>query len=215
MGRTIALLVFAAMTLGVGCDRAESVASDSLGRAASAAADKSRELSDGASDKSKQLADDAKEGAKKKLAELGDGAAKYVDGRLKAMMAGAKDGSLEAQIRDGRSSATEVLRIAKAMSDAVSSETTVLPIYRPVRDQEKVDQDIADMPRTEVIDGVTVGFKRVRELSNSEKVDEDAYLVLWRRDDEIVGFVYQKKSRIDLDALVKETPRLMKLVSGS
>jgi hypothetical protein len=78
-----------------------------------------------------------------------------------------------------------------------------------------VDQDIADMPRTEVIDGVTVGFKRVRELSNSEKVDEDAYLVLWRRDDEIVGFVYQKKSRIDLDALVKETPRLMKLVSGS
>ncbi len=107
-----------------------------------------------------------------------------------------------------------MVRIAKALAGAVETDTTVLPIYRPVSDAEKVDDEIANMPRTEVIDGVTVGFKRVRELDVSNKVDEDAYLVLWRRDDKIVGFVYQKKRRIDIDVLVRETPKLMTLITG-
>lgn len=184
----------------LGCEGAEGAARDGLGRAASAAADKSRDL-----------ADQASSGAKSKLSELGDDASKYVDDKLRAVMAGAKDGTLEARIREGHTPALELVRIAKAVSGSVTSDTTILPIYRPATEIDTIDREIAGMPRTEVIDGVTVGFKRVRELDLSEKVDEDAYLVLWRRDDKIVGFVYQKKTRIDIDVLVEETPKLMRL----
>lgn len=114
----------------------------------------------------------------------------------------------------GESSAKEIARLSKKVSGAVSSDTTVRPIYRDVGDADEVDSEIEDMPKKEVINGVTVGFERMRKLSASEKVDEDAYLVLWRHDDKIVGFVYRKKSRIDFDALVAETPKLMKLFSG-
>lgn len=193
------LLVLAAM----GCEGAESAARDGLGRAASAAADKSRDL-----------ADQASSGAKGKLSELGDEAASYVDARLRAAMAGAKDGTIEARLREGKSPALEVVRIAKAVSGSVSSDTTILPIYRPATEVDAIDAEIRNMPRTEVIDGVTVGFKQVRKLDPSEKVDEEAYLVLWRRGDKVVGFVYQKKTRIDIDTLVKETPKLMRLIAG-
>lgn len=198
--RALLLLVF---VVCASCDKAESVASDSLGRAATAAASRTREL-----------ADDASKATKETLAELGDKAGTYVDERLSQLMSDAKDGTLEARIRAGESSATDILRSAKRLSGAVSNDTTVLPIYRPAGDAAKVDEEIGDMPRTEVIDGVTVGFKRVRKLSMAEKADDDAYLVLWRRDDKIIGFVYQKKSRIDIDVLVEETPKLMKLISG-
>ncbi len=191
------LLVLAA----VGCDKAESVATEGIGRVTSAAAGEARDF-----------AETASSAAKDQLASLGDRAGAYVDERLASLLAGAADGSLEAWIVGQKSSAPEVVRIAKAIGGSISSDTTVLPIYRPVADKAAVDEQIGDMPRVEVIDGVTVGFSQVRKLDPKEKVDEDAYLVLWRRDATLVGFVYQKKSRIDLETLIAETPRLMKLM---
>ncbi len=189
------LLVIAA----TGCERADELTDGAVSSAASAVEKKGR-----------QLADSAASATREKIEDLGAEAGAYVDRQLRQWLKEATDGSLEAALRDGHSTAADVVQLAKAVSGAVSSDTTVLPIYRPAGDAKKVDEQISGMPRTEVIDGVTVGFKQVRTLSNDERVTDDAYLVLWRRDDKIVGFVYQRRSRIDIDALVKETPKLMR-----
>jgi hypothetical protein len=47
------------------------------------------------------------------------------------------------------------------------------------------------------------------------RTTESAYLVLWRRDDHLLGFVYRSRKRVDIDTLVRETPRLVGLISAS
>lgn len=80
---------------------------------------------------------------------------------------------------------------------------------------EDVDAAIGDMPRTEVIDGVTVGFKQLASLDTDKQLTEKAYLVLWRKDDHLVGFVYRSRKEIVLGAVVREAPALVRAVRGA
>lgn len=166
-----------------------------------------------AASKSKELVDDAKDKAGERIDQLGDTAAKY-DEELDAWLADPDKGSIEAYIVDKGGSAAELARIAKALHGTVDGETVVLPIYRPVgADEKDIDEAIGDMPRTEVVDGVTVGFKRLSHTDTTKQVKEEGYLVLWRREGHLIGFVYRKKSTIDLDAVAKEAPRLVAAVN--
>ena len=94
------------------------------------------------------------------------------------------------------------------------------PVYQPIGapgdDPEtgnaKADAAIKDMGRVEVVDGVSVGFKDLTSTSTRERVSERGYLVLWRKDDHLVGFVYRSRKTIDLEKLVAEAPKLLGLV---
>jgi hypothetical protein len=65
------------------------------------------------------------------------------------------------------------------------------------------------MPRVEVIDGVTVGFRKLDAIENLKLHKERAFLVMWRRDHHLVGFLYRSTRTIDIEVVIKETPRLM------
>jgi hypothetical protein len=133
--------------------------------------------------------------------------------RAEAWLAGAEEGSIE-RLAAKSSTAGELARIAQALNDAVDSETIILPIYRPVaNDQDDIDKAIGDMPRREVVDGLTVGFKTLDHTDTRTKKKEEGYLVLWRRDGHLIGFVYRKKTAIDLDQVVKQIPRLVAIAN--
>jgi hypothetical protein len=160
-----------------------------------------------------QVASAAVKHKNEQIAALGDKAGAYVDGELAGWLG--KEG-IEGKILAQSGSAAEVARIAVALGRAVDGETVILPVYRSVGDDRAdVDRAIGDMPHTEVVDGVTVGFKQLKKTDTSEHVTEDAYLVLWRRDDKLLGFVYKKRSRIDIAVLTREVPALMKKVEGA
>ena len=108
-----------------------------------------------------------------------------------------------------------VVEIATVLNSAVDDETAIEPIYTPVSAPGEADKAIASMPTVEVVDGVTVGFKKLDSMTTNAIVKEEAVLVLWRRNDHLLGFVVRKKRSIDLAALIKETPRLMKLFESS
>ena len=74
-----------------------------------------------------------------------------------------------------------------------------------------VDKAIGDMPRVEVVDGVTVGFRQMDQVDTSTRVKERGYLVMWRHENHLVGFVYRSTRTINVDQLVAETPRLIEL----
>lgn len=121
-------------------------------------------------------------------------------------------------VAKGTQLAPVALEIGKTIDEAVDKDYAVEPIYQEIGDeaaQKELDAKLAKMPKTQEIDGVKVGFKRLSEVSSEKKVDESAYLVLWRRDDHLVGFIYRARSEIDVDELAAETPRLIELVNGA
>ena len=151
-----------------------------------------------------------------RLKQGGEAAARYVDERLKGWAAESEEGSIERRLAEGASSAPMVAQIAAASAKAVDSETTILPVYRRIdAPQEDIDQAIGDMPRTEVIDGVTVGFKQLSSLDAEKHLTEKGYLVLWRKDEHLVGFVYRSRKEIDLGALVEQAPAIVRAVRGA
>jgi hypothetical protein len=154
--------------------------------------------------------------ASEKLGDAASAVTAKAHGELDRWLEGAPPGSIQARVASNEGSAREVAAIAAVLAGAVDSDTVILPIYQPIgKDEKDVDAAIGDMPRTEVIDGVTVGFTQLHSANNKEKVDEEAYLVVWRREDALVGFLYKKKRRIDIAALVATTPRLMKLIHAA
>ncbi len=68
------------------------------------------------------------------------------------------------------------------------------------------------MTRVEPIEGLQVGFKQLSSLDLGKQVSESAYLVVWRQDDRLVGFVFRSRREVALDQLVREAPRLVALV---
>lgn len=133
-----------------------------------------------------------------------------------ALDAASKDGSgAEAMVARGARVAPVVVEIATVLNSAVDDETAIEPIYTPVSAPGEADKAIASMPTVEVVDGVTVGFKKLDSMTTNAIVKEEAVLVLWRRNDHLLGFVVRKKRSIDLAVLIKETPRLMKLFESS
>lgn len=116
-------------------------------------------------------------------------------------------------IREGEQIAPVAMEIGESVSSAIDSDTVIEPIYQKVEEgaADEVDAAIADMPRTEVVDGLTIGFERLDETSNARMVEERAYLITWRDGDRLYGFVYRSKRTIDVEKLVADTPRLLEL----
>ena len=120
-------------------------------------------------------------------------------------------------MREGKQIAPVAVEIAQSVSSAIDSDTAIEPIYQKIEDGKsaEVDAAISDMPRTEVVDGLTIGFKQLDETSNEKTVKERGYLVTWRDGDHLYGFVYHSKRTIDVDKLVSDAPRLLKLARAA
>lgn len=191
------------------------------GELASDAADASKkaagELADSAVDATKEAASDlvdaTKSGAKalfddvRNDGELSESAKAW----LKAQASG-DDSTIEAVLTRGVQLAPVALEATKVLVEATDTETAIEPIFQEVgSDTAKTDAAIKGMPRVEVIDGLTVGFKQMDSLDASKKVEQRGYLVMWRHEDHLVGFVYRSTRTIDIEKLVAETPRLVKL----
>ncbi|MEM9452574.1 MAG: hypothetical protein AAGF11_00245 [Myxococcota bacterium] len=104
------------------------------------------------------------------------------------------------------------LEASRVLADSVDSNTVIEPIFQKIDDDPaKIDAAIGNMPRVEALDGVTVGFEQMDQLDARTSVKQRGYLVMWRHEQHLVGFVYRSTRTIDIDALVAETPRLVKL----
>lgn len=234
----VVCLLTVAVAPALACDSTDDTvkAGEKAARDASQqAADASRKAADDAVDASKkaagELADSAVDASKKAAGELVDatksGASALFDdvrndGELSAsakqwLVSQASDGStIEAVLVKGVQLAPAALEVTKVLIDAVDTETAIEPIYQEVEgDPSKTDAAIRDMPRVEAIDGLTVGFKQMDRLDSSQHVKHRGYLVMWRHEDHLVGFVYRSTRTIDLDKLVAETPRLVKLTQSA
>ncbi len=170
------------------------------------------ELAESAVDVSKQAVDATKSGAKSLYADV------RTDGELSEsakawLKSQASDGSkIETVLVKGVQLAPVAVEATKVLAGATDTETSVEPIFQEVDgDATKTDAAIKGMPRVEVIDGLTVGFKQMDSLDASTKVEQRGYLVMWRHEDHLVGFVYRSTRTIDIDKLVAEAPRLVKL----
>ncbi len=202
--------------------------------AADAAKDKARAVGDQAAEKSKALAGELGDAAKHKADELGD-AAKHKAGELWAEAPGtgelsdaakgifasgaeASGGGVEALLARGEQLAPAALGVGKTLRGFVDNDTSIEPIVQKLDDpaaQAELDARIKDMPRVETIDGVDVGFKDVTQWDSAGRETESAYLILWRREDRLLGLVYRSRKRIHIDKLVAEAPRLLGLVTGA
>lgn len=201
-------------------------------QALDASTKKAGELADEAADASKkaanQFADKAVDASKQAATDLADatksGAQALVDDLrsdgelsktattwLKSQASGS-DSTIESVLVKGVQLAPVALEAAKVLADATDSETVIEPIFQRVEDDPaKVDAAIGDMPRVEVVDDVTVGFKQIDGIDGTQHLEQRGYLVMWRQEDHLVGFVYRSTRTIDLETLVKETPRLIRL----
>jgi len=187
---------------------AKTVAQSQLDGAASAASDtvisakaKIFDLPDLAAPKSGALSDQGLEWlAKQKPAE-----------------GSAAPGGIEGVVARGAQIAPVVIEAKKVMNQAVDEDTAVEPIYQAVEPgQEPVlDQSIKDMPRVEVVDGFTIGFKKLDAIETTKIHKEQAALVMWRKDGHLVGFLYRSRRTIDMAVVVKETPRLLRLMHAA
>ena len=72
--------------------------------------------------------------------------------------------------------------------------------------------DLDGMPRVELIDGLSVGFKQLSSVDLGRTSSESAYLVMWRQHDRLIGFVFRSRRDVALADLVREAPRLVALV---
>ncbi len=245
MHRSAAALVCALALVGceTEAEQAKEKAA-AISKKASDAADATKKLADDASQAGKDAADATKDAydatkrtkdkvvasgkdAAEKSKALYDSAAKaWADipgtGELsetaKGWLAAATDEqTIETVVREGKQIAPVAVEIGKSFAEAVDSETAIEPIYQKVEPGKtaEVDAAIADMPRTEVVDGLTLGFKQLDETSNAKKVKERGYLVTWRDGDHLYGFVYRSKRTIDIEKLVADAPRLLKLARGA
>ena len=120
-------------------------------------------------------------------------------------------GEMETVVVTGVQIAPVAWEIAKVLNEAVDSETVVEPVFQDVDDVKKIDEAIDGMPRVEVIDGLNVGFKQLDSTDAKQNVKERAYLVTWRHESHLVGFVYRSQRTVDIETLVKEAPRLISL----
>lgn len=128
--------------------------------------------------------------------------------------------SIEAVLQKGEQVVPVALEITRAVVAAIDSDTAIEPIYQEVAGgsselalrRTEADAAIQGMTRVEPIEGLQVGFKQLSSLDAGKQVSESAYLVVWRQDDRLVGFVYRSRREVALDQLIREAPRLVGLV---
>lgn len=184
------------------------------------AKDAADEVVDKATDKGKAVIADGIDGAKAEATALFEDLPRTgeLSATTRSWLDGATGDGIEPLVAKGTQLAPVALEIGKVVNDAVDKDYAIEPIYQDVGDeaaQKELDEKLAKMPKTQEIDGVRVGFKQLSEVSSETKVNESAYLVLWRRDDHLVGFVYRSRSEIDVDELFAEAPRLVGLVNSA
>lgn len=199
----VALLSFSCVDQQEAKDKAKQLAKDGVD-AATPVLEKSAEA---VGDKAKALVDD--------LPDSGELSNRSKDWLETAAEAGE---GIEAVVATGTQLAPVALEIGKVVNESVDKDVAIEPIYQEIGDeaaQAELDEKLAKMPKTQEIDGVKIGFKQLTETSSEKKVTEKAYLVIWRRGDHLVGFIYRTRSEVDIDKLVAETPRLYKLVNGA
>lgn len=192
-------------------DKAKEV-SEQAKEAGAKAKDRAGELADQAVDKGKGLVEEGKEQWAERRGELSEDA----KGILAKGAASSGDG-VEGLLQKGKQVAPVALDVAKTLHGAVDSDIDIEPIVQDLDDanaQAELDRRIADMPRVETIEGVDVGFKEVTQWDTSGRGTESAYLILWRREARLYGLVYRSNKRINIDKLVEEAPRLIRLVHG-
>lgn len=127
---------------------------------------------------------------------------------------------IEALLQRGEQAVPVALEIGHALAGAIDADTRIEPIYQEVSGaspelaarRAEADGLISTMPRVEVIDGLQVGFKELSSLDLKRQTSEQAYLVVWRQDDRLIGFIYRSRRSIDLLTLVGLAPRLVGLV---
>jgi hypothetical protein len=204
-------------------------AGDKAKQAGAEALEKAEELGEQAGEKSKALAEQAGEKSKALAGKAKDGVEGWWSGeapssgelsdRAKTMLdAALPENGVEAALARGTQLAPVALEIGKAVHEAIDSDTKIEPIIQKVDDQDaqaELDAKISGMPRVETIEGVSVGFKDMTQYDSGGRTSESAYLVLWRKDDRLLGFVYHSRQRISIDTLIADAPRLIKLVQGA
>ena len=135
----------------------------------------------------------------------------------------ASRGGIEALLQRGEQALPVALEIGRVLTRAIDSDTRIEPIYQEVSGaspelaarRAEADALINTMPRVEVIDNLQVGFKDLSSLDTRRQTSEQAYLVVWRQDDHLIGFIYRSRRSIDLAALVGLAPRLVGLVRSA
>lgn len=201
-------LAVAGLLVVVGCGDASKQAEELAARASAGA----NELGRGA-----KSAGEAQLGkAKQALFGLSDSGA--LSDSARAWLSSEKTAdSAEGWVAKGVQIAPVAIEIAKVANRAVDEETAIEPVYQKVEPggEAKLDESIKAMPRVELIDGTTVGFKKLDSIENAKITKEQAVLVLWRRGDHLVGFLYRSKKTIDLEVVIKETPRLYALTNDA
>ena len=134
--------------------------------------------------------------------------------------AGASSSGIEAVLAKGEQVVPVAVEIGRALGGAVDTSTQFEPIYQEVPGgstelavrRAEADAAIQDMPRVELIDGLSVGFKQLSSLDAGRSTSESAYLVMWRQHDRLIGFVFRSRRDVALTELVREAPRLVALV---
>lgn len=143
-------------------------------------------------------------------------------GWLRSGAAASRDG-IEALLQRGEQAVPVAIEIGRALGSAIDSDTMFEPIYQEVSGaspelaarRAEADEVIKSMPRVEVIDGLQVGFKDLTSLDAGRRVSEQAYLVVWRQDDHLIGFIFRSRRSVALAELVGLAPRLVGLVRSA
>ena len=200
-------------------DKAREVQDQAKAKAAAVkdqAADKAHEVGAQARDKAGELAGDAVDKAgelwAERKGELSDGAKTIV-----ARGASASGEGVEALVVKGEQVAPVAFDVAKTLRNTVDSDVDIEPIVQNLDDEQaqaELDARIADMTQVETIDGLDVGFKDVSQWDTAGRENEAAYLIMWRKDARLYGLVYRSRSRVHLDKMVAEAPRLIGAVQG-
>ena len=190
------------------------------GEMASAAGDRAGEMASAAGDRTLEAARAARDWAgdlvkSGKLSET-------VEDWLRRGAAASSEG-IEAVLKRGEQGIPVAVEIGKALVGAVDSDTLIEPIYQEVGGgspelavkRSEADAAIKGMTRVEVIDGLQVGFKELSSLDLGHSVSEQAFLVVWRQDDRLIGFVYRSRRDIALQQLVAVAPKIVGLVRSA
>jgi hypothetical protein len=128
----------------------------------------------------------------------------------RSWVSAADSGAIESWVASGTQVMPVAAAIALTLLAAVDSDTVLEPVYQPIEDgrvingktgDEAVDAAIEQMGRVEVIDGLSIGFNQLSATSTKTRVTESGYLVLWRHEGHLIGFVYRSRKTVDIDLL--------------
>ena len=225
------LLVMLIGLSGLACDKAEvedrarEIAVDAKERAGElaedpkvqAAKERAGELAGDAKERAGELAGDAFERTKSLWAER-KGELSERGQKLLRRGAEASGEDVVALLDKGVQLAPVAFDIAKTLHESIDSDVDIEPIVQAVDDpqaQAELDARISDMPRVETINGLDVGFKDVSQWDSGGRETESAYLILWRKGDRLYGLIYRSRSRVNIDKIVEEAPRLIDAVQGA